>query len=84
MQREQAVNVIKEIFAICHHVEGKSIKLMPPNADDVLSKGCQIHLQTRNDRELDSCIKAIADSEGLAVAKEGDNLIIYKPMQAKT
>jgi hypothetical protein len=79
MKREQAVKVVKEIFDLCKSIEGKSIKLMPSNPNVVSSKGCQIHIQTRDDELLENCLKTVADSHGLAAIKEGDNVIIYKP-----
>ena len=79
MNREEAVNVIKEIFALCHRVDGRSIKLMPSDTNDLLSKGCQIHIQTNGDKVLEICLKSIADSNSLAVHKDGDLLIMYKP-----
>jgi dihydroorotase len=52
---------------------------VPPNADDVLSKGCQIHVHTRDDELLEIYLKSVADSYGLAMTKESDLVIIYKP-----
>ncbi len=79
MQREEAITAIKEIFYRCPYIEGKSLKLMPPDADSVLSKGCQIHIETRQDITLDNCLAAISQRLNLAVHSEGDLLIIYKP-----
>jgi len=81
MQREQAVSLVKEIFDFCRFVEGKSVKLMPPNADSVLSKGCQIHIDTRNDAVLEACLQTVTDANGLAMVKEGQLAIIYKPLK---
>lgn len=40
MLRIEAAEILKEILVTCGNIEGKSIKLMPPDADSVLSKGC--------------------------------------------
>ena len=82
MERQQAVSIVKEIFDICRFVEGKNIKLMPPNADDVLSHGCQIHIETRDDDVLESCLQTVANTNGLAMVKEGKLVILYKPVKA--
>ena len=79
MEREKAVKVIKQIFQQCQSIEGKSIKLMPQKADSVLSKECQIYIQARYDDILESCVKDIAKANKLAVQKEGEFLIIYRP-----
>ena len=78
MEREKAISVVKEIFDKCNLIEGKAIKLMPPDANNVLSNGCQIHIESRNDTHLEKCLKTIASSKSLAFAKEGEQVIIYK------
>ncbi len=82
MQRTEAIIAIKEIFDRCPHIEGKSLKLMPPDADSVLSKGCQIHIETGKDPTLDNCLATIAQRLNLAVHSEADFLIIYKPRKS--
>jgi hypothetical protein len=79
MDRDEAVKLVKEIFGFCRYIEGKSIKLMPADTNGISSKGCQIHIHTRNDELLESCLKTVADNHGLAMAKKGDLVIIYKP-----
>jgi hypothetical protein len=78
MEREEAVSVLKEIFNKCNLIEGKAINLMPPDANNVFSQGCQIHIESRNDTHLENCLKTIASSNSLAFAKEGQQVIIYK------
>lgn len=79
MDRARAVEVIKLVFARCSSVEGKSIKLMPARANDASLKGYQIHIQTRHDGVLESCLDGIAEENGLAVQREDDLYIIYEP-----
>ncbi len=81
MEREEAIIAIKEIFDRCPHIEGKSLKLMAPDADSVLSKGCQIHIETAKDTTLDNCLATISQRLNLAVHNEGNFLIIYKPIR---
>ena len=78
MNREQAVAVIKQIFEKCSRVEGKSIKLLAPNANGALSDTFQIHIQTREDELLQSCIMSIAKDNNLAVKRKGSLFVIYK------
>ncbi len=82
MQREEAVVAIKEIFDRCPHIEGKSLKLMAPDAVSVLSKGCQIHIETMKNETLGNCLATLSYRLNLAVHNEGNFLIIYKPMKS--
>jgi hypothetical protein len=79
MERDEAVKLVKEIFYSCRYIEGKSIKLMPADTTGFSSKGCQIHIHTRDDELLESCLKTVTDNHGLAMTKKGDLVIIYKP-----
>ena len=78
MDREQAVTVIKQLFERCNQIEGKSIKLMPPKANGSLANTFQIHIQTREDEILQSCITGIAKENGLAVKRKRGLFIVYK------
>ena len=83
LDRDEVVRVFKVLFGRCHHIEGKSLKLMPPNADSVHSKGYQIHISPNNDEALECCIEKVAREHELAVADEGDMLVIFKPLDSK-
>lgn len=78
MQREEAIKLINQIYNECNHSLGKSVKLMPPNADGVLSKGCQVHIETNDDEYLEPCLHKIAKKHDLSVHKEGRYLILYR------
>jgi len=80
LDRETVLRLFKVIFGRCRHIEGKSLKLMPPNADSVHSKGYQIHISSNNDEMLEGCIERIAREYELAVANEGNTLVIFKPI----
>ncbi len=80
MMRTEAVEILKEILVACNTLEGKSIKLMPPDADSVLSEGCQIHVQKTLDGTENTCIIKIAKKHRLLVHEEKDFHVIYKPV----
>ena len=80
LDREKVLRLFKVFFGRCRHIEGKSLKLMPPNADSVHSKGYQIHISPNNDEMLEGCIERIAKEHELAVANEGNTLVIFKPL----
>ena len=84
LDRDKVVEVLKDIFGKCNLIEGKSIKLMPPDADSVLSKGYQIHIQTKCDQYTESCLQRIAKKYALATAIEDDFLVIYNPTKKKS
>jgi len=79
LNREQAVNVIKQIFDQCSYMEGRSLKLMAPKENNALSHTYQIHIQTRDNKTLKSCIETVAKKNGLEVKQTDDLVIIYKP-----
>ncbi|MGE5533107.1 MAG: hypothetical protein ACM3UN_02015 [Bacillota bacterium] len=79
MDRNQAVSVIKQIFDQCGFIEGKSIKLMPPKANNDLSNTFQIHIQVGENKIDDGCVKSIADRHNLLVKQKNGLLVVYKP-----
>jgi hypothetical protein len=81
MNREQAINIIKQIFDKCKDVEGKSIKLMPPQENSALSNTFQIHIQTSNMTNdiIQTCVEDIAEKNNLSVKVKNGWLIMYKP-----
>ncbi len=79
MMRREAAEILKELLLSCMVLEGKSVKLMPPDADSVLSKGCQIHVQKTDDTVTQSCISKIAAKHRLAVHEDEGYFVIYKP-----
>jgi len=79
MLRNEAAEILKEVLISCRVLEGRNVKLMPPDAASVLSKGCQIHVEKVNDGVTQSCISRIARKHQLSVHEDGDYLVIYKP-----
>jgi hypothetical protein len=80
LDRDKVIDFFKAIFITCTQVEGRSIKLMPPNADSVFSKGYQIHISPNNNEFLGICIQKVAKKSELEIANEGDTLIIFNPL----
>jgi hypothetical protein len=79
MMRSEAAKILKEILVSCRVLEGKSVKLMPPDADSVLSEGCQIHVEKTSDGSEQLCISKIARKHKLSVHEDENYLVIYKP-----
>ena len=79
MNRQQAVILIKEIFDKCQLIEGKSIKLLPPKGNNSLPNTYQVHIETRDDSYLISCIERIAKEHKLAVKELNGSCIAYEP-----
>ena len=79
MLRNEATEILKEVLMNCRVLEGKSLKLMPPDADSVLSKGCQIHIEKVSDCITQSCISRIARKHKLAIHEDEGYFVIYKP-----
>ncbi len=77
MNRSEAVRIIKEILGRCS-AAGNSLKLMPPDADSVLSDGFQIHIKVPHNGFERECVSKIADKNRLKIKEEGLYLIIYR------
>lgn len=80
LDRDKVVDLFKAIFITCSQIQGRSIKLMPPNADGVFSKGYQIHISPNINESLEACIQKVAKKRELEIANEGDTLIIFNPV----
>ncbi|XHH10294.1 MAG: hypothetical protein ACFCUE_06605 [Candidatus Bathyarchaeia archaeon] len=80
MLRFEAVKILKEMLVGCNSLEGKSVKLMPPDADSVQSVGYQIHVQKRLDGAEKACIIKIAQKHSLSMHDYEDFHVIYKPL----
>ena len=76
MDREKAVDVIKQILENCRVNTSITLQLQPKNN---YSKGSQIHIRVGDNELIKSCIERIANKNNLAVKIIGNLLIIYKP-----
>ena len=82
MNREEVAFLFKEIFEQCPKIEGKPFALMPPNADDVLSKDYQMHILIDVDESLLVCIGNIIKKKGnLAINLQKGLVVIYEPIK---
>lgn len=82
MKREEATALLREIIQVCDGINEVAVMLMPPDADDVLSHGYQLHLKMQVSDNL-SCIRPLVKKHNLALAEEtGKGLIvIYRPLR---
>jgi hypothetical protein len=82
VDRQEAVNLLKEIVSFCDGINESMVILMPHDAGSVLSHGYQLHIKAwSTHKEGYNCIKPIIDKRALAVSgePEQDLLIIYSP-----
>jgi len=80
LNRNGAVELLKEIFEKCTLYDGSYLSLMPPNAAGLLSNGYQIHMKVPFDIETKNCVLDILRKYGLSLSEDKEGLvIIYKP-----
>lgn len=84
MNRKEATNVLTELIKTCNIV-ADAIMLMPPRADDVHSKGYQLHLISNKHQQNKKCIASTLEKYGLSLADKPSKhlLIIYRPATPK-
>ncbi len=83
MNREEAINLLKVVYQACDTFGEQGVMLMPPDADDVLSHGYQLHIKAPLGNDHLECIKPIVEKNSLAMAYEPAKqlLVIYRPMK---
>jgi hypothetical protein len=81
MRRDEAVNLLKEASDTCPTLGKYGVALMPPDADDVLSHGFQIHVIGVADEATVVCLQALLDRKNLRLKlfQERNILVIYRP-----
>jgi hypothetical protein len=81
LKRDEATSLLKEINEICDGINEQAIMLMPPNSDDVLSHGYQLHIKLPAGNL--GCIRPLIKKHGLAMAEEPEKnlLVIYRPIK---
>lgn len=83
MKREEAVLILKEMFAECTLFNGHYLALMPPDSAGLLSKGYQVHLKIPIDKETQDCMQRVAKKYNCALTtidRNGEDVaIIYRP-----
>ena len=84
MNREEATSLLRELFRVCGGLGEQGIMLMPPDADDVLSQGYQLHIKPSVSHESLECIKPIVQKHNLAIVSEPRRslTVIYRPLSA--
>ena len=82
MKREEATRLLKDIIGVCDGINEQGVMLMPPDADDVLSHGYQLHIKMISTDSL-SCIRPIVQKHNLVIAQETEEgvIVIYRPME---
>jgi len=84
MDGKQAVGIIKEISEQRPYLEEKSIKLLPPKDDDLLSNTFQVHTQTWDDFDpILVSLEAITEKHNLAAKQVDGYQIVNKTYQNK-
>jgi hypothetical protein len=82
MNRKDVAILFQEMFDECPSLEGKPFVLMPPTADDVLSKDYQIHIKAQIDESLLLCLRKIVKRHDKYAINEQKNLVvIYEPLK---
>jgi hypothetical protein len=82
VKREEATALLKEIISVCDGLAETAVILMPPNTDDVLSHGYQLHIKTQTVQQTLPCVKPLILKHNLAIADDTDKglMVIYRPI----
>lgn len=85
MKREEATQLLKEVVLLCDGLNEQGIMLMPPNSNNVLSHGYQLHIKTVSSSEVVECLRPVVEKHKLALSNEPEKqlLIIYRPLKTK-
>jgi hypothetical protein len=78
LDRVEAVSVLREIISKCNLIVN-FVNLVPPRADDVVSKGYQIHIKPSIDTCDREVVLRIIVEHQLALQEDDEKIIIYKP-----
>jgi hypothetical protein len=86
MNRAEATSLLKEIYWVCGGLGEKAVMLMPPDADNVLSQGYQLHIKAYLGNEHLDCVKPLVQKYKLNMNYEPEHelLVIYRPIEKKT
>ncbi|MDT8782747.1 MAG: hypothetical protein IAX22_08930 [Candidatus Bathyarchaeota archaeon] len=82
MRGDEAVNLLKEASDTCPTLGKYGVALMPPDAEDVLSHGFQIHAIGIANEATDVCLHTLIDRKNLRLKllQERNILFIYRPI----
>jgi hypothetical protein len=85
LDREKAVELIKELSSVCSiDLENSSLIFMPKNAEGIESKDVQLHILTgRLNFENRLCIMALMDQRKWKYAEEPDKIVVFEPVRSQ-
>ena len=85
MNRKEATSLLKEVYQVCGSLGEQGVMLMPPDADDVLSHGYQLHIKACLGNEYLECVKPLVRKYKLKMNYEPEKqlLVIYRPIEKK-
>ena len=81
MNRQEAINLIREINQECKSIRGTSIMLKTPEETEINSKGYQVHLIMKADQAKMRCLEVVAAQYGYEVRTmpERGLVIVFNP-----
>jgi len=81
VNRQEAIDLIREINEECKSIRGTSIMLKTPEETDINSKGYQVHLIMSADQAKMRCLEVVAAQYGYEVKTlpERGLVIVFKP-----
>jgi hypothetical protein len=86
VNRQEATRLLKEVLRVCGDMPADAVMLMPPNSNNVLSHGYQLHIKANLGNEHLECVKPLVQKNKLNMNYEPEHslLVIYRPMEKKT
>lgn len=80
MNKTEAIEVLKEIFAVCPEIgQAVFVSLDPDNVYTKSKNVYRIRLRINLDVQLRDCIKKVLDTHKLEMIETKDLAIIYRP-----
>jgi hypothetical protein len=83
LDRQEAVNFIREINQECESIRGTSIMLIAPHEADFPSRGFQVHFLMKADTLRLKCLELIAKEYGVEIKNDLEKwlVIVYDPIR---
>jgi hypothetical protein len=83
LDRQEAVNFIREINQECESIRGTSIMLIAPHEANFSSRGFQVHLIMKADAPRLKCLEVIAKEYGFEIKNDVEKwlVIVYDPIR---
>jgi len=85
LNRGEATSLLREVYKTCESLREQGVMLMPPDAEDVLSHGYQLHIKATLGNEHLECVKPLVQKYKLNMNYEPEKelLVIYRPMEKR-